>query len=259
MARSLVLAAVIVSIGLARPSYAQKTFSFSSGTYAGSATFTSLAGNQLQVTLDNTSASDALVPNDVLSALFFQLDNGYNPTLTPVSAVLAAGSTVTNGGTTDAGGVVGGEWAYKSGLTIGGINPPGSVRGISSTGLGLFSKFDRFPGTNLDGPDDPDGIQYGLTTTGDNTATGNGGISVPLIKHSVVFVLDGWDSTIPVSHIENAYFQYGTDLLEPRFPGDNNTTTQDVPEPAFYQMGAAMMLAAFGIFRLRRKNRSEPI
>ena len=48
-----------------------------------SARFDALAGGQLQVVLSNISTRDVLVPADVLTAVFFNIDG--NPILTPVS------------------------------------------------------------------------------------------------------------------------------------------------------------------------------
>src|SRR5712691_9326837 len=67
------------------------TFTGSSGNLSASAKF-DVSGADLIITLTNTSPNDVLVPTDVLTAIFFDLD----PTLTldRVSAVVAPGSTV---------------------------------------------------------------------------------------------------------------------------------------------------------------------
>ena len=60
---------------------------------AASATFDfNEATNVLTVTLTNTSADDVPDPPDILTALLFELTGG--ATLTPVSALLPAGSVV---------------------------------------------------------------------------------------------------------------------------------------------------------------------
>ena len=87
-------------------------FTGTSGSLAASAAFALVAGN-LQVTLTTTSMPAVLVPSDLLTGVFFTLAG--DPALTSLSAVLTAGSTVFFGGT-DPGNVVGGEWAYASGL-----------------------------------------------------------------------------------------------------------------------------------------------
>jgi len=215
---------------------ADLTFSDSQGSLAASAKF-EVSGTDLIVTLTNTSAADALVPVDILTGLFFDVSGGAL-SLTQVSAVVPAGSFVHNG-PTDPGGVVGGEWAYKTGLAGG----PGSASyGIGSAGFGLFGPADLFPGTDLQPPTSPDGLQYGVTSAGDNLATGNAPLtngSNALIKNEVVFTLSGLPVGFdPMTQIGNVWFQYGTALDEPHFP-----------EPA-----SAMLLglAAVGILRRRR-------
>jgi hypothetical protein len=91
----------------------------------------------------------------------------------------------------------------------------------------LFGSQDLFPGSNLQGPDAPDGLQYGITSAGDDTGTGNTPVTGEnaLIKNSVVFTLSGLPVGFdPSASISNVVFQYGTALDEPHFPG--------IPEPA---------------------------
>src|SRR5215475_1174814 len=71
------------------------------------------ASPNLVVTLTNTSKTDVLNPSQVLTAVFFDIAGVGN--LNPVSAVIDVGSSVVYG-PSPAGGNVGGEWAYKSGL-----------------------------------------------------------------------------------------------------------------------------------------------
>ncbi|MFH0963025.1 MAG: XDD4 family exosortase-dependent surface protein [Planctomycetota bacterium] len=208
------LAAAVIFLGLALPAEAVPiTFTGSQGDLAASASFDINGSNQLVVTLTNTSIHDVLVPSDVLTALFFDIDG--DPVLTRISATLAPGSVVIHG-TTDPGGVVGGEWAYKAGLSGA---PGGTSQGISSSGFDLFGPGDRFPGNDLDSPASPDGMNYGILSAGDNTATGNSPIlSRPFIKNGVVFVLGGLPGGFSLSDIHNVWWQYGTDLSEPHFP-----------------------------------------
>jgi hypothetical protein len=191
----------------------------SAGDLAGSALF-EVVGNELHVTLTNTSTSDVMIPTQVLTALFF--DSDITLSLTPVRAVVPGGSEVLFGGT-DPGNEVGGEWAYQSGL-VGA--PEGLTMGISSTGLGLFGPGDRFPGTNLQGTASPDGLQYGITSAGDDPAKGNTPVTGTnaLIKHQVLFVFSGVPTNFdPSASIHEVYFLYGTALGEGGF---------DVPEPS---------------------------
>lgn len=218
-------------------------FEGSGGTKAARVTFENVGGS-LVVRLKNTSMSDVTVPSDLLTAVFFNV-NG-NPSLTRTSAVLGSGSTVVND-TQPAGGVVGGEWAYRKSLNVYG----GANTGLSSTGLSLFGSGDRFPGANLDGPNSPDGMQYGITSAGDNPATANGGLAgTPLIDNEVVFTLGGWGLKEPTDYISNVTFHYGTSFGEGKLTGKRITVVTQVPEPA-----ALLLFGVAGValrFRSRR-------
>jgi hypothetical protein len=220
MNRFVSASAFLVAVVLAQPTEgAPITFSASEGNLAASATFDAI-GNDLVVTLTNTSTSDVLVPADLLTAVFFTMGGG-PPALTPASAMLGLGSTVLFGGT-DPGNVVGGEWAYGSGLSNA---PEAATHGISSSGLNLFGSA-NFPGSNLQGPDGVNGLQYGITSFGDDPLTGNSVVTGDnaLIKDQVVFVLsglpNGFDPSVEISSVS---FQYGTSLSEPNI---------GTPEPA---------------------------
>jgi len=218
-------------------------------------------GTNLFVTLTNTWTGDVLVPTDVLTAVFFSLAG--DPTLSRVSALLNTGSTVyyDNDGQ-PAGGVVGGEWAYKDGLSGA---PHGADEGISSSGLGLFGPGDRFPGADLQSPTSPDGLQYGLLSAGDSSATGNTGVtgSGGLIKNSAVFNLSGLTAgkTYAASDITNVSFQWGTNLEERNCTVDGecggDPSSGEVPEPATISlMGSALLISALSYAR-RRKARAR--
>lgn len=236
------VAAVAAAIGsVSSASAAAVTWNFSSGNYAAEAVF-STSGTNLVVTLTNTSAADVLVPIDVLTGVFFDI-TGSPLSLGRTSAALNAGSSVLFG-TTDPSNVVGGEWAYLGGLSGA---PHGADYGISSTGLGLFGPGDRFPGTNLQGPPGGSvgGLEYGITSAGDNGATGNTPVTGTnaLIKNSVVFTLSGLPANFdPAASIGNVSFQYGTNLEEPNYPG--------VPAP-----GVGISAGLMGALALGRRRR----
>jgi hypothetical protein len=210
------------------------TFGATSGDLSATADFEA-SGTKLIVTLTNNSTYDALVPTDILTAVFFTIEG--IGSLTPESAVLANGSTVFFG--SDGFGNVGGEWAYASGLSGA---PGGATQGISSSGLGLFGS-GNFEGSDLQGPPSGavDGLQYGITSAGDNPATGNTPVTGTnaLIKNAVVFTLSGLPADFEYSKISNVSFQYGTSLSEPNVP---------VPEPAtMVLLGSGLIgLAVFG-------------
>lgn len=233
--RSFVMALACVA-GAVVSAQATVTFSLNSGARAASADFT-VSGSQLLVTLTNTSLADATVPTDLLTAIFFNVD-GSPLLLTRTSALLAPGSTVYGAASQPSGGVVGGEWAYRGATTL----ANGFGYGISSTGLGDFGPGDLFPGPNLSGPADPDGPQFGITTAGDNSATGNGGLNTEVIHNSVNFILTGLPVGFGESRITSARFQYGTNYSEPSFPGTR------VPAP-----GAGLLLGIGGLGITRRR------
>jgi hypothetical protein len=224
------------------------TFSGSSGSLAASVTFAT-SGTDLLVTLTNASAADVLVPADVLTAVFF--DSSTPLTLTRTSAVLAGGSAVFFG-PSDPGGVVGGEWAY-----LGNVAAVSQDYGIGSAGLGVFGPGDVFPGSNLQGPASPNGLQYGLTSAGDNLAAGNAAVTgcFALIRNSVVFTLSGLPAGFePSAAIASVRFQYGTALSEPSFGG--GSSTQSVPEPLSVMLVGSGLAGVANRVRRRYKARS---
>jgi PEP-CTERM motif len=228
------------------------TFTGSSGALSASVSF-DIGGGQLIVVLSNTSSADALVPTDVLTGVFFNAVG--NPTFSRVS-VVTNGSTFLNGSAiSPTGTVVGGEYAYLNGLSQYSANS-----GISNSGLGIFGPGDVFPGANLEGPADPDGIQYGLTSAGDNPATGNAAmLSNSLTRSSVTITLGSLPPGFTLSSLSNITFQYGTALDEGHFAGGPGTggpgSGSPVPEPetvALFCIGFLLM----GLGRRRARSRT---
>jgi hypothetical protein len=183
-------------------------------------TFDVVAGSQLRVVLTNTSLADVMVPSQVLTGVFFSGAGAASS----VSATLTSGSTVFyDPQGQPSGGVIGGEWGFGSGLSGA---PNGATNAIMSTGAFSGVGQPTFPGSDLQSPTGLDGLQYGLLSAGDNTATGNGGISGSggLIKNSATFILGNIAPTFTLSSITNVSFQYGTSMSEPRFNGTTTTT-----------------------------------
>jgi hypothetical protein len=223
----------------------------SSGPFSASVTFEQV-GTNLKVTLANTSTVDVRAPSEVLTATFFTLAG--DPTLTPVSAIVPGDSTVLFGGT-GPGGSVGGEWAYKDHLSRA---PLRADEGISSAGLNLFGSHDRFPGFNLQGPGSPGGLQYGITSCGDNPATGNRAVTGnnALIKDEVVFTFSGLPSNyvLTQSSVSKVYFQYGTgSCRDPEFPG------QLIPEPSTWMLVGISLLMLLLLGRRAQRPRPVPV
>ncbi|WP_019140786.1 XDD4 family exosortase-dependent surface protein [Noviherbaspirillum massiliense] len=244
---SIALASALLALGSANA--APITFTGTSGNLAASASF-DVVGSDLVVTLSNIGG-DALVPADLLTAVFFTLAG--NPTLGSGSAILNTGSTVLfDPQGQPAGGVVGGEWAYLNGIS----GPNGANKGISSSGFGLFGGA-TFPGPDLDPPSAVAGFNYALLPAADNPATGNNQLTgnVPLVKSSVVFRLTGIDAAFDPSApgaITNVSFQYGTSLSEPNVKADTPPPpTGNVPEPGMLAL-LGIGLAGLGVVRRRR-------
>jgi hypothetical protein len=192
------------------------------------------AGN-LVVDLKNTATGDVWDPASVLTGVFFDIKD--NPTLTPLTASICLGCSVTNGGLTDAGGLVNGEWAYKQQTDL----AYGADYGISSAGLGLFGSKDLFPGGTTFSNSAPGGVAYGITTTDDDPTTNGGLKGVPLISNEVLFTfaLVGLPGTLDLGSIGHVTFQYGTALYE-------------TPEPATLLLFVPGALTAWAIRRRRR-------
>jgi hypothetical protein len=273
------LALALCLVGLGNPALASIAW-WTSGDEDGREAFVGFeksGDSTLTVTLVNSSSRDALVPTDVLTAVFFSLACD-GPDLTPISALMYGyggksdklvvnGQTIidrpaqaytsgTNYETIDVpDGNVGGEWAYARTD----VTPPGpGNHGISSAGYDVFGA-GNFGGANLAGPEAVNGLQYGISSLGDNPSTGNGGLNTPLVKNAVVFTLSGFTGNL--SDITGVRFQYGTSLDEPFLyvPADQPISIPaeqfgEVPEPGSMVMWLLLGLtgAAAGVVRHRR-------
>ena len=226
-------------------------------------------GNQLKVTLTNTSLKDTPDNSAVLTAVFFQLRDYPLLPLTPSGATAKAGqwlvSSTKDGGTVTPSEVkllvdldVGGEWAYKN------LADPyvgTNAIGVSSSGLGLFGSGDLFGGPDLDPPASPDGVNFGILSAGDLLSTVPQA-STGFIRNSVEFTLSGLPSgfvataddveNLILGSITNVTFQYGTAVGEPYIviPGIA-VTPPPVPEPLTL-LSLTLAIGGLGAYVRRR-------
>ena len=183
------------------------------------------------------------MPGSTLTGIFWNF--AINPSLTPESATIAAGSIVDaadcNAGsctatTTD----VAGEFGYAAGSFYGGT----ANNGIASSGYlttGLPGNIGNFnggaAGTNLDDPASLDGINFGIISNAAFNPNPGQLDSVPLVRDRVTFVLDGV-SGLSIADIAGVQFQYGTSFDETNIPGECQVDCGggggggSVPEPA---------------------------
>lgn len=248
-----------MAAGPADASIVTTTDSGSSGSLSASVVFAyDNVANTLTITLTNTSAADVTDPSQVLTAVFFTIDPSAT-ILTPVSAKVASGSTVLFpplGVAGAAGPNMGGEWAYASGLQSTKTKAPhNAALGVSSSGLNLFGA-GNFNGPNLQGPDSVDGVQYGITSAGDNPATGNQKVTgtQALIKNSVVFVLS---VSGELNDVNSVTFQYGTDLTETEIyvVGLAEGAIVSTPEPATFIIWSLLGAGSWLGMRVYRRGR----
>lgn len=246
--------------------------SASGHTLSASATF-SVSGNNLVIVLENTDPTaygSALVPSDILSAVFFDLDVSPSPDLTfsnygamvidPSSVVNPYDEDLTNVTAPPEGSLKGG-WQFRdttSSSGLGGDSTANKVTqrfGFGTVGLGIFS-----------GNKDQAGwLNYALVGSGYQNGDGNSPLrDKPFIKTSVVLTVSGLPSGFDVSQVTNVRFQYGTSLGETSItgiPGINDQGGPVVPEPTSLALaGFAGFGFALQAFRRRRKaQESRPL
>ena len=244
--------AALAAMSIAQTASAAIFFTATNGSnLTASATF-DIVGGKLQVVLNNSSAFDVLVPSNVLTALFFNLLGGASTLGVAGGSATSNGPTFMNGAQVNTAGTnVGGEWAYAGVSSV--ILGAGTNAGISSSGFSLFGNA-NLNGPNLSGPVAVDGLQYGITSTGDNLATDNGGVT-EITKHSVTFLLD-FAAGFTLAQISNVSFQYGTTLVkEPRIICTVNCggpPANEIPEPGSAALAGLALLAAASVRRRKQ-------
>jgi len=268
MKRMIAAAALVAGFSIQAP--AALILSHSAGnvlTKSASADF-DVTGDVLTITFTNTATSDVLVPVDVLTGMFFDIAG--DPTLTPQSVILGVGSSVLfppSGTGTNPGGDVGSEFDYA--FAAAGIDPLvfDANYGIGTAGMGVFGPPSDFTvagggtssNTNLQGPVSIDGLQYGITSAGDNPLTGNTPVTGKngLIQNSVVITLLGATGIVGTD-ITNITYVYGTALGEGSLPDPPPPDVEDpaAPEPSSL---ALLSLGAVGLMLYRRRKHMERV
>jgi hypothetical protein len=247
MRRTQVILLLACAIGLASQARADLVSNLNDGDHVARATF-DVVGNQLTIKLENLASSSS-VPSDLLTGVWFNL---------PDPAILLGGTVkllndayIINPGAAnldDGDGVelvgsdrfVSGEFGIETGGEVLALNSDANVV-VANSGLGdLVGDDDRFAGQDLDNPESPDGMNYGIAPFGGLASDANTPLfNEPLIAGGVLITLD-FTGSLSLDDITGIAFNYGTN---PNFFSDGSGTDPNInPIPA---PGAAL-LAAIG-------------
>jgi hypothetical protein len=215
----------------------------------------SISGSTLTITLTNTAmyGTDQLAPVGVLTGVIFTLPTGVTldataATITPGSLVQASMCDVgpCDATTTD----VSGEFGYTGSLSGG---PAGYNAGLGSSGQVVGDADLINPALNLDDPDSPDGINFGIVGANFLSAPNlNPKMTTePLISDSVKFTLTITSGTLTEDQLTNWALVFGTAWGEGTIPGGPPVFDRTAPDPAtLLLLGGGLVLAAA---RFRRK------
>ena len=270
--------ALVLGIGATHSQATPMSFTGTSGTHAAQAVFSISNSTKLDVALTNTSQNDALLHTDILTAVFFDLQNSSNTTINGLSLLTAVpsasqlggkgvyqqnsthntnanGSLVqptqnshgqlccTNLAVTGSSGGVGtpydGGWQYKEGLS-----------GLPTHGLGTNGLGGTFNGNLVQ---DVVNIDYGLTNTGDNVTTSQAQqlFNKPFIQDTLTFTLAGLPAgfVLTPSTISNVRFQYGTALTDPSILVSTGLDLNPLPLPPLQAVPepASVLLLSSGL------------
>lgn len=239
------------------------------GTRSASAQFfegTGADAGAIKITLKNLGNYDAMVPTDMLTGLYFNgtgtgLSINKPSSSTKGKVLLSAGSKVYLNGSVKSvpGDDVSTEYAFKQSFSVSSTT---YQNGISSSGMGVFGKFDRFNQTgNLSGTDAPGGLEYAITTDKDKSSTFNGGVKDnEIIQNAVDIILYKTGGVFNLNNITSVRFQYGTAFYEPSITvtkTDNPGGFSGFGTPVATPAPSALLLSLLGVpaFALLRRRR----